>query len=76
MEASDEYLERNPSHRTATMVVIVEVMIGRFRPHPRLVGPDGSTRKSPSRQTRTKVLNSDLEGVFRGWYPQFHARAA
>ena len=29
-----------------------------------------------SRQTRTKVLNSDLEGVFRGWYPQFHARAA
>ena len=27
-------------------------------------------------QTRTKVLNNDLEHVFRGWYPQFHARAA
>jgi hypothetical protein len=27
-------------------------------------------------QTRTKVLNSDLEHVFRGWYPQFHAQAA
>ena len=27
-------------------------------------------------QTRTKVLNKDLEGVFRGWFPQFHARAA
>ena len=27
-------------------------------------------------QTRTKVLNNDLEDVFRGWYPQFHARAA
>lgn len=22
-------------------------------------------------QTRTKVLDDDLEGVFRGWYPQF-----
>ena len=22
-------------------------------------------------QTRTKVLNDDLEDVFRGWYPQF-----
>jgi hypothetical protein len=22
-------------------------------------------------QTRTKVLDNDLEGVFRGWYPQF-----
>jgi hypothetical protein len=22
-------------------------------------------------QTRTKVLDGDLEGVFRGWYPQF-----
>jgi hypothetical protein len=27
-------------------------------------------------QTRTKVLNDDLEDVFRGWYPQFHAPAA
>jgi hypothetical protein len=27
-------------------------------------------------QTRTKVLNDDLEDVFRGWYPAFHARAA
>ena len=27
-------------------------------------------------QIRTKVLNNDLEDVFRGWYPQFHARAA
>jgi hypothetical protein len=27
-------------------------------------------------QTRTKVLNDDLEDVFRGWYPEFHARAA
>jgi hypothetical protein len=22
-------------------------------------------------QTRTKVLDGDLESVFRGWYPQF-----
>jgi hypothetical protein len=27
-------------------------------------------------QTRTKVLNHDLEGVFRSWYPQFNAQAA
>ena len=27
-------------------------------------------------QTRTTVLNDDLENVFRDWYPQFHARAA
>ena len=27
-------------------------------------------------QTRTKVLNNDLEDVFRSWYPQFHAQAA
>ena len=27
-------------------------------------------------QTRTKVLNNDLEHVFRSWYPQFHAQAA
>jgi hypothetical protein len=27
-------------------------------------------------RTRTKVLNDDLEAVFRGWYAQFHARAA
>jgi len=27
-------------------------------------------------QTRTKVLNGDLEDVFRSWYPQFHAWAA
>ncbi len=26
-------------------------------------------------QTRTKVLNDDLEGVFRRWYPQFRAQA-
>lgn len=25
-------------------------------------------------QTRTKVLDGDLEGVFRGWYPQFRPR--
>ncbi len=25
-------------------------------------------------QTRTKVLNGDLEGVFRGWYPQFRSQ--
>ena len=24
-------------------------------------------------QTRTKVLDGDLEGVVRGWYPQFRA---
>jgi hypothetical protein len=24
-------------------------------------------------QARTKVLNDDLEGVFRRWYPQFRA---
>jgi len=24
-------------------------------------------------QTRTKVLAGDLEGVFRGWYPQFRS---
>ena len=24
-------------------------------------------------QTRTKVLDGDLEGVFRGWYPQFRS---
>ena len=28
------------------------------------------------RQTRTKVLNDELEGVFRRWYPQFRAQAA
>jgi len=27
-------------------------------------------------QSRTKVPNNDLEEVFRGWYPPFHARAA
>jgi hypothetical protein len=27
-------------------------------------------------QTRTKVLNGELEGVFRRWYPQFRAQAA
>lgn len=27
-------------------------------------------------QTRTKVLNGELEAVFQEWYPQFHARAA
>ena len=27
-------------------------------------------------QTRTKVLNNDLEDVFRSWYLQFHAQAA
>jgi len=27
-------------------------------------------------QTRTKVLNNELEGTFRQWYPQFRAQAA
>ena len=27
-------------------------------------------------QTRTKVLNNDLEDVFRSWHPQFYAQAA
>ena len=27
-------------------------------------------------QTRTKVLNNELEEVFRRWYPQFRAKAA
>ena len=27
-------------------------------------------------QTRTKVLNGELEAVFQEWYPQFHAKAA
>ena len=27
-------------------------------------------------QTRTKVLNNDLEDAFRSWYPQFYAQAA
>jgi hypothetical protein len=27
-------------------------------------------------QTRTKVLNNELEGVFRRWHPQFRAQAA
>jgi hypothetical protein len=27
-------------------------------------------------QTRTKVLNGELEEVFRRWYPQFRAQAA
>jgi hypothetical protein len=27
-------------------------------------------------QTRTKVLNDELDGVFRHWYPQFRAEAA
>ena len=26
-------------------------------------------------QTRTKVLNNELEGVFRGWYPLFRVQA-
>ncbi len=26
-------------------------------------------------QTRTKVLNDELEGVFRGWYPLFRVQA-
>ena len=26
-------------------------------------------------QTRTKVLNDELEGVFRRWYPLFRVRA-
>jgi hypothetical protein len=26
-------------------------------------------------QTRTKVLDGDLEGVFRGWYPQFRSQS-
>jgi len=26
-------------------------------------------------QTRTKVLNNELESVFRRWYPQFRAEA-
>jgi hypothetical protein len=26
-------------------------------------------------QTRTKVLNNELEGVFRNWYPQFRTQA-
>ena len=26
-------------------------------------------------QIRTKVLNNELENVFRGWYPQFRAQA-
>jgi hypothetical protein len=26
-------------------------------------------------QTRTKVLNNELEAVFRRWYPQFRAEA-
>ena len=25
-------------------------------------------------QTRTKVLDGDLESVFRGWYPQFRSQ--
>jgi hypothetical protein len=25
-------------------------------------------------QCRTKVLNNELEGVFRRWYPQFRAQ--
>jgi hypothetical protein len=25
-------------------------------------------------QTRTKVLNNELEDVFRRWYPQFRAQ--
>ena len=28
------------------------------------------------RQTRTKVLNNELEEVFRRWYPQFRPKAA
>jgi len=27
-------------------------------------------------QTRTKALDGDLEGVFRGWYPQFRSITA
>jgi hypothetical protein len=27
-------------------------------------------------QTWIKVLNNDLEDVFRSWYPQLHAQAA
>ena len=27
-------------------------------------------------QTRTKVLNNELEEVFRRWYPRFRAKAA
>jgi hypothetical protein len=27
-------------------------------------------------QTRTKVLNHELEEVFRRWYPRFRAEAA
>ena len=27
-------------------------------------------------QTRTKVLNDELEAVFRSWYPQFRTEAA
>jgi len=27
-------------------------------------------------QTRTKVLNNELEEVFRRWYPQFRPKAA
>ena len=27
-------------------------------------------------QTRTKVLDGDLEGVFRGWYPRFRPLSA
>ena len=32
--------------------------------------------RAVSRTDPTKVLNNDLEDVFRGWYPQFHAQAA
>jgi hypothetical protein len=28
------------------------------------------------RQTRTKVLNNELEDVFRRWYPQFREQSA
>jgi len=28
-----------------------------------------------SLQTRTKVLNNELEGVFRRWYPLFRVKA-
>jgi hypothetical protein len=27
-------------------------------------------------QTRTKVLNDELEGLFRRWYPRFRPKAA
>jgi hypothetical protein len=27
-------------------------------------------------QTRTKVLNDELEGTFRQWYPRFRPQAA